>query len=44
MTAVDFNVDSPDTVDGGPVVTIIESNPNNLFIGDSPRGGNLLVE
>lgn len=44
MTGADFNVDSPDTVDGGPVVTIIESNPNNLFMGGSGDRGNLLVE
>jgi hypothetical protein len=44
MSAADFNVDSPDTVDGGPVVTIIESNPNNLFIKDDGDDGNLLVE
>ena len=44
MTSVDFNVDSPDTVDGGPVVTIIESNPNNLFIGGDSNTGNLFVE
>lgn len=44
MTSADFNVDSPDTIDGGPVVTIIESNPNNLFIDDDCDDGNLLVE
>lgn len=44
MTGADFNVDSPDTVDGGPVVTIIESNPNNLFMGGDGDRGNLLVE
>lgn len=44
MSAVDFNVDSPDTVDGGPVVTIIESNPNNLFVGGESNTGNLFVE
>lgn len=44
MSGADFNVDSPDTVDGGPVVTIIESNPNNLFIQGDGDDGNLLVE
>ena len=31
MSAADFNVDSLDTVDGGPVVEFIEGNPNTLI-------------
>jgi hypothetical protein len=44
LTGADFNVDSSDTVDGGPVVQVWESNPNTLFIGDNPEGGTLRVE
>ena len=44
MSSPDFNVDSPDTVDGGPVVTIIESNPNSIFIKGDGEDGNLFVE
>jgi hypothetical protein len=44
LTGADFNVDSPETVDGGPVVTIIESNPNNIFIKNSSNDGNLEVD
>jgi hypothetical protein len=43
MTGADFNIDSPDTVDGGPVVEVYESNPNNLFVGGGD-GGSLRVE
>lgn len=39
-----INIDSDNTVDGGPVVTIIESNPNNLKISGDSQNGNLLVE
>ena len=44
ITGAGINIDSPDTVDGGPVVTVIESNPNNLFIKGNGDSGNLLVE
>jgi hypothetical protein len=40
----DFNINSPDTIDGGPVITIRESNPNQLFVFDNPQKGNLKVE
>jgi len=35
MTSPDFNIDSPDTVDGGPVVTITPVNPKSPTIGSS---------
>jgi hypothetical protein len=44
MSSADFNVDSSDTSDGGPVVVIKESNPNSLFIKEDGEDGNLLVE
>ncbi len=34
MTSPDFNVDSPDTIDGGPVVTVTTVNPNLPIKGD----------
>lgn len=34
MTSPDFNIDSPDTIDGGPVVTITPVNPNLPVKGD----------
>lgn len=40
----DINVNSPNTIDGGPVVSIWEVNPNKLIVADSPYGGNLKVE
>lgn len=39
-----INVNSPFTIDGGPVVTIWESDPSQLKSGQSPLGGNLIVQ
>lgn len=39
-----INIDSPYTVDGGPVIVIREANPNQLFVFDNPQKGNLKVE
>lgn len=44
LEGADFNIPSSTTVDGGPVVTIWESNPNTLKASDSPFGGNLTVD
>lgn len=44
LEGAQINKDSPQTIDGGPVVRIIESNPNNLFIKGDGDDGNLLVE
>lgn len=35
MTSPDFNIDSSDTVDGGPVVTVTPVNPKSPTIGSS---------
>jgi hypothetical protein len=43
MTSDDFNVDSPDTIDGGPVVEFIEGNPNTLISKNPGLSGDLLV-
>lgn len=40
----DINVDSTNTIDGGPVVTIREANPNQLVVFPDPGRGNLKVE
>lgn len=32
ITSIGYNIDSPDTVDGGPVITILQSNPNDLIV------------
>jgi len=44
LIGADINVDSAGTSDGGPVVVVIESNPNNIFIKEGGDDGNLLVE
>lgn len=44
LVGADINVNSVYTIDGGPVVTVWESNPNTLKNSDSPLGGNLIVE
>ena len=31
LTSTDYNVDSPDTVDGGPVITITEGGGKELI-------------
>lgn len=44
LTGPDFNIDSSETIDGGPVVWYKETNPNKIIIqGDGPSG-NLRVE
>lgn len=44
LVGAGINIDSPNTVDGGPVVEIKESNPNNIFTGDSNSEGNLRLD
>jgi hypothetical protein len=44
LVGAGINIDSPYTIDGGPVVSIWEVNPNNIIVGDSPLGGRLIVE
>jgi hypothetical protein len=39
----DFNVNSPDTIDGGPVVTVWNTTPERLQVGDPVIEGNLIV-
>ena len=36
MTSPDFNIDSTDTIDGGPVAEIIEANPNQVVVTGGP--------
>lgn len=38
-----ININSPSTIDGGPVVTVWEVNPNSLIAEESPIGGRLVV-
>ena len=35
MTSDDFNIPSPHTIDGGPVVEFLEGNPN-ILISEKP--------
>lgn len=41
MTSPDFNIASPDTIDGGPVVEIIDANPNQIIVQGGGAGGTL---
>ena len=44
MSSPGFNIDSQDTVDGGPVVEIIDANPNQIvFQSTNNSSGNFLV-
>lgn len=44
LTARAVNVDSPDTVDGGPVITIKESSPNSLMTFQGGVEGSMKIE
>lgn len=44
LTGADFNVDSTDTIDGGPVVWFQESDPNRIIVSGDSSQGNLKVE
>lgn len=44
LEGTDFNINSPNTIDGGPVITITEVNPNQLKVFENPAKGNLKVE
>jgi hypothetical protein len=39
-----INIDSPNTIDGGPVVEIRQTNPNSIFKNAENSDGNLRVE
>jgi hypothetical protein len=43
VTSADWNVDSPDTVDGGPVVEIKKSNPNKFIVSSGGVSGSIQV-
>lgn len=43
VTSADFNVDSPDTIDGGPVVEIRKANPNKFIVAPSGVSGSIKV-
>tara|TARA_R110001592_G_scaffold144611_4_gene367901 strand:+ start:8602 stop:12408 length:3807 start_codon:yes stop_codon:yes gene_type:complete len=43
MTSLDFNVDSPDTIDGKAVVQVFETNPNRLISDDLTYDGQIKV-
>ena len=36
MTSPDFNIDSLDTIDGGPVAEIFDANPNQIIVNTTP--------
>lgn len=39
-----INIDSPNTIDGGPVVEIKQTNPNSIFVNGGNSDGNLRIE
>lgn len=44
LTGTGINIDSPGTIDGGPVVVIKESNPNSIFTNRDMSEGNIKLE
>lgn len=43
MTSPDFNIDSTDTIDGGPVVEFIDTNPNQIITQTPGQQGGLTI-
>lgn len=43
MTSQGFNISSPDTIDGGPVVETREANPNQLIYQTQNQNGNFII-
>jgi hypothetical protein len=43
LYGANININSSETIDGGPVVSVWEVNPNQLLVGESPLGGKLIV-
>lgn len=39
-----INIDSPNTIDGGPVVEVKQTNPNSIFINPNNTDGNLRLD
>ena len=44
LNAADFNIDSSETPDNGPVVSFTTGDPNNIISSDAGFGGNLSIE
>lgn len=44
LSGLGINIDSPETLDGGPVVSIFVSNNKSLYVDDNNLSGNLKVE
>ena len=44
MTSPDFNIDSTDTIDGGPVVEYIEANPNQIITQSPGQQGGFQIK
>jgi len=43
MTSADFNVDSPDTIDGKPVVEFLAANPNQFIVSQGGTQGSFII-
>ena len=44
LSGLGININSPDTIDKGPVVSVFISRQPNIYYDDDPNGGNLKVE
>lgn len=44
LTGQAINIDSTETVDGGPVVEVINANPNQIILNQPGASGSLIVE
>ena len=44
LTSTDYNVDSPDTIDNGPVITITEGGGNILTAKPNSQQGTFAIQ
>lgn len=44
LVGLGINIDSPDTIDKGPVISVFISNQPSIYYDDDPNSGNLRVE
>ena len=44
LSGLGININSPDTIDKGPVVSVFISRQPNIYYDDDPNSGNLKVE
>ena len=44
MTSIDWNIASPDTIDGSPVVSVHAANPNKFIVQSPGASGSVAIQ